>query len=42
LGYSIIDFIIDSYYPVLELMGDVLNRLEVKVIRSPVSTVLEE
>ncbi|MBC8290640.1 MAG: magnesium/cobalt transporter CorA [Planctomycetes bacterium] len=41
LAYALLDIIIDGFYPVLELLGDELERLEDEVIRNPTTEVLD-
>ncbi|MEM9940623.1 MAG: magnesium/cobalt transporter CorA [Planctomycetota bacterium] len=42
LMYAIIDSIVDGYYPVIDLLGDHLEGLEVKVLEDPSSDTLVE
>jgi magnesium transporter len=42
LAYAIIDTIIDGYYPVLETVGDQLERLEELVIQEPCPALLRD
>ncbi len=40
LAYAIVDTIIDAYYPVLEAIGDYLERLEDAVLNEPSTELL--
>jgi magnesium transporter len=42
LAYALIDAVIDSYFPVLERLGDVLEDLEERVLGRPDQRVMEE
>jgi magnesium transporter len=42
LAYALLDAVIDSYFPVLEQLGDVLEDLEERVLDRPDQRVMEE
>ena len=42
LAYALIDAVVDQYFPLMEEMGDFLERLERDVIRRPEASVLGE
>ncbi len=42
LAYSLLDTVIDSYYPVLESIGDYLESLEDAVIANPTTQIMQE
>ena len=42
LAYSILDTVVDAYYPVLESLGEVLESLEVQVVERPHPQLLKQ
>jgi magnesium transporter len=42
LAYSIIDTVVDGYYPLLEKLGEQLEKLEDQALNSPQASVLKE
>ncbi len=42
LAYSVIDAVVDGYYPILEELGEQLERLEDQALESPQSHVLKD
>ncbi len=42
VAHSLLDHVVDRYVPIMDKFDDSIDELEVKILRSPVPTVLEE